>query len=96
LLKSALPPEWSIFLATRGIKYWDFGFYRLWARFGLVTNAVVSRIILGVVYYVIVLPAGLGTRIRGKDPMRRTAKMKTNTYRVTSRSNKPDQMRKPF
>ena len=72
------------------------GFYRLWMRFGLVMNAIVSRILLGAVFYLVVLPTGLILRVRNKDPMRRGFDAEADTYRVGSRSAEPEQLRKPF
>ena len=46
-------------------------FYRLWMRFGFVMNAIVTRIILGVVFYVVIFPFGLVFRLRGKDLLHR-------------------------
>ena len=72
------------------------GFYRLWMRCGLVLNAVMSRVILGLVYYLTVLPTGLIIRLRGKDPMRRGFDPGAGSYRVESEKPDPEQMHKPF
>jgi hypothetical protein len=72
------------------------GFYRLWMRFGLLLNAVMSRLVLGLVYYLTVFPTGLIMRLRGKDPMRRRFEPQSGTYRVESETPDPEQMRKPF
>jgi hypothetical protein len=72
------------------------GFYHLWMRFGLVMNAIVTRVVLGFVYYVVILPTGLIMRLRGKDPMQRRTHTPDKTYRVESTSSEPEQMRKPF
>jgi hypothetical protein len=71
-------------------------FYVLWMKIGLVINAVVTRIILGIVFYLIVLPTGLILRLRGGDPMRRTLDKDMNSYRVESQRSPPDRMEKPF
>lgn len=72
------------------------GFYRLWMRFGFVMNAIVSRIILGAVYYLTVLPTGLILRLCGKDPMRRKLESGADSYRERSDDAEPERMRKPF
>ncbi len=72
------------------------GFYYLWMHFGLLINAVVSRIILGIAFYLVVLPTGLVFKMLGKDPMRRKIEGTADTYRITSETSKPEQMRKPF
>jgi hypothetical protein len=43
---------------------------RLWLRFGLLLSAVVSPIILGLLFYTTLLPIGLLMRVTGKDPLR--------------------------
>jgi Saxitoxin biosynthesis operon protein SxtJ len=43
---------------------------RVWFKIGLALNAVVSPIILGVLYFAVVVPFGLILRWRGHDPLR--------------------------
>lgn len=71
-------------------------FYRLWMRFGLVLNAITSRIILGAVFYLMVLPIGLIMRLRKRDPMARTWNSDYASYRTPSQKPKTNQMEKPF
>ena len=94
---------WWPWLVAAGFAAWSLlapatlnGFYRLWMRFGLVMNAIVSRLILGIVFYLVVLPTGLILRLLGKDPMRRQTRTPEESYRVESRDSEPEQMRKPF
>ncbi len=70
--------------------------YKIWMRFGLVLNAIMSRLILGIVYYLAVVPTGILFRILKKDPMCRKYDKDLETYRIQSSPAKPDQMRKPF
>ncbi len=70
--------------------------YILWMKIGLVINALVTRIILGIVFYLIVLPTGFILRLRGGDPMRRKLDKDMTSYRVESHHSPPDQMQKPF
>ena len=71
-------------------------FYKLWMRFGLVLNAIMSRVILGAVFYLAVLPTGLVMKLRKYDPMYRSFDSKTDSYRVQSKIAKDRQMEKPF
>ena len=71
-------------------------FYKLWMRFGLLLNAVMSRIILGIVYYLVVLPTGLIIRMRGRDPMNRRLDSGLDSYRVKNEGANKNQMEKPF
>lgn len=71
-------------------------FYQLWMRFGLLLNAVTSRIILGAVFYLMILPIGIIMRLRKHDPMARTWNSHSASYRTTSQKSKAKQMEKPF
>ena len=71
-------------------------FYRLWMRFGFFMNAIMTRIILGVVFYVIILPYGLVFRLRGRDPLHRKWDHELHSYRIESRRTDSSHMEKPF
>ena len=71
-------------------------FYRLWMRFGMLMSAVVNRVVLGIVFYLILLPFGLVFRIRGIDPLRRKWDLKLESYRVISDDPNPEHMNRPF
>lgn len=43
---------------------------RLWMRLGLLLNRIVSPLVLGIVFYLVVTPMGLAMRLAGKDPLR--------------------------
>ncbi len=71
-------------------------FYRLWMRFAFLLNTVVTRVVLGFVFYVVVWPIGALLRLRGHDPMRRALDPNAPSYRVeTDKTSLPD-MTKPF
>jgi hypothetical protein len=72
------------------------GFYTVWMRFGLILNAVMSRIILGIVFYLVVLPIGILMRFSGRDPMNRKFDGKLDSYRVKSDPKDKFRMEKPF
>jgi len=71
-------------------------FYRLWMRFGMLMSAIVNRAVLGVVFYLILLPFGLVFRVRGIDPLRRKWDPKLRSYRVISDDQDPKHMERPF
>jgi hypothetical protein len=71
-------------------------FYRLWMRFGLLMNAIISRVVLGIVFYLMVLPFGMILRIRGSDPLKRQWDPAAASYRVISDAQDPSQMERPF
>jgi hypothetical protein len=68
--------------------------YRAWMRFGLLLSRVTTPVILGIVYFMVIAPAGFLMRVAGKDPMRRRLDENTLSYRVQSRKGK--HMEKPF
>ena len=71
-------------------------FYRLWMRFGFVMNAIVTRIVLGIVFYVVILLFGLVFRLRGKDLLHCKWEDQLQSYRVKSSVVNPIDMEKPF
>ena len=43
---------------------------RLWLRFGLLLHRIVSPLVLGIMFYLVITPIGLLMRALGKDPLR--------------------------
>ena len=43
---------------------------RLWLKFGLLLNRIVSPLVMGFLFYVVVTPIALMMRASGKDPLR--------------------------
>ncbi len=70
--------------------------YRLWMRFGAALGWINSRIILGLLFYGLILPAGLLMRALGKDPLQRRLEADRDSYRVASKARPADHMEKPF
>ncbi len=71
-------------------------FYRLWMRFGLFMSAIMNRLILGIVFYLIIFPFGIVLRLRGLDPLNRKWSGAVKSYRSISNQASPDHMRRPF
>jgi hypothetical protein len=63
-----------------------FWIHKGWMAVGHVLGWINTRIILGVVFYVIVTPIGLVRRWLGKDPMGQHLRPDLDTYRVTRKS----------
>ena len=53
---------------------------RLWTKFGLLLAAVVSPVVLGLVFYLCITPIGFLMRLFGKDPMRLKLEPEAGTY----------------
>ena len=91
-------PSWPWALGSV-VLVWGLGFpatFRHWMRFGHLMNAIITRVVLAVVFYGVILPIGLWMRIRSKDPLRRRWDNTTLTYRVKSVASPPSQMERPF
>jgi predicted membrane metal-binding protein len=70
--------------------------YRGWMRFGLLMNRIVSPLVLGVVFFLIITPAGVVMRVFGRDPLARRLDPSAGTYRVQSRRPGRTSMERPF
>lgn len=70
--------------------------YHGWMRFGLVVNAVMSRVILGVLFFLVLWPVGVVMRIVGRDPMARRFEAGLSSYRIDSRTPPANGMERPF
>lgn len=53
---------------------------RAWTRFGLLLHKIVSPIVLGFLFYIVVTPLGLLMRLLGKDPLRLRWDRQSATY----------------
>ena len=70
--------------------------YRGWMKVGNVLGWINTRIILGLVFFVIVFPVGLLRRLFGSDPMRRKLDAQADSYRVPSTKQLPNKLERPF
>jgi hypothetical protein len=65
-------------------------------RFGLVMSRITSPIMLGLVFYLVFVPAGLIMRAFGKDGMSRKFDKNAESYRVQSKKAPPEKLERPF
>ncbi|MFO0773258.1 MAG: SxtJ family membrane protein [Nitrospiraceae bacterium] len=70
--------------------------YKGWMFVGHILGWINTRIILGVLYYGLVVPMGLVMRLMGKDPMRRALVPELTTYRVVRQRRDPSHMNNMF
>ncbi|MBK1633636.1 hypothetical protein CKO31_23405 [Thiohalocapsa halophila] len=70
--------------------------YRGWTRFGLLAGRIMTPLLLGLVFFLLLLPIGLVMRLAGHDPMRRKLDPDAATYRVPSRALRPESIEKPY
>lgn len=70
--------------------------YRGWMAIGAVLGWINTRIILGVMFFVMFFPAGLLMKIAGKDPMRRKLDTEAKTYRVNNTPPNSKHIERPY
>lgn len=70
--------------------------YRGWMHFGFFMSRITTPLLLGLVFFLAILPTGLIMRAFGRDPMARDRNPDAASYRVPSE--KPDKanLEKPF
>ncbi len=69
--------------------------YRAWMHLGLLLHRIVSPLVLGVVFFLVVTPFGIVMRLFGGDPMARKAESK-GTCRKDSVARDPKHMERPY
>ena len=67
-----------------------------WMKIGHVLGWINTRIILGVVFFIIFAPVALFMRLLGKDPMHRRLDAAATTYRINSEKLPRERMERPF
>jgi hypothetical protein len=70
--------------------------YRGWMRFGLLASRVMTPLVLGIVFFVMISPMAAVMRLMGKDPMRRALDPDQKTYRVKSTKSPKEKLERPF
>lgn len=69
--------------------------HRGWMKFGHIMGFINSRLILGLMFYLMITPTGAFMRLFGWDPMRRRLGVGTS-YRVPSRDRPVKHMERPY
>jgi Saxitoxin biosynthesis operon protein SxtJ len=70
--------------------------YRVWMRVGLLLSKVTTPIIMGVLFFVVIVPVGFVMRMMNSDPLHRRLDRGLTSYRVESRKAPRENMEKPF
>ncbi len=70
--------------------------YRVWMRFGLLASRVMTPLVLGIVFFVMISPMAIVRRLMGRDPMQRTLDPKLESYRVKSTKSPAEKLERPF
>jgi Saxitoxin biosynthesis operon protein SxtJ len=71
-------------------------FRRVWMIVGEGLGWVNTRVILGVVYYGLIVPIGAIRRMRGTDPMQRQIERNAMTYKVIRSQRPASHMRRQY
>lgn len=71
-------------------------FYYSWMRLAMVLNWIVTRVVLGFVFFLMILPMGLIMRLLGRDSMGRKWDQRLKSYRVPSNPTTIDSVKRPF
>jgi hypothetical protein len=70
--------------------------YRGWMRFGLLANRIMTPLVLGLIYFVVITPVAFIMRALGRDAMLRKLDSGAQSYRVPSRTQPKEKMERPF
>ncbi len=70
--------------------------YRAWMKLGLLLSKITTPIILGIVFYGMVMPMGLVMRLIGRDPMERRFDDEAASYRIKHEKAPKKSMERPF
>ena len=70
--------------------------YLAWMKFGHIMNWINTRLILGLVFYGMILPIGIFFKLVGRDPMQRKFDSQSSSYRRQAASDAHDNMEHPY
>ena len=68
---------------------------RMWFKFGIFLGAIVSPIVMGMIYFLVVTPIGIFMRFLGKDLLKTSKVKNVSTYWI-KRSKQHSTMKKQF
>ena len=67
-----------------------------WMHFGLLASRVMTPLILGIVFFLVISPMALVRRRLGRDPLQRALDPNNESYRVQSTTSPREKLEKPF
>ena len=67
-----------------------------WMKIGHVLGSINTKIILGIIYFLLITPMGIVMRLMGKDPMHRAVRERVDSYRVVRAARPRHHMRNQF
>jgi hypothetical protein len=69
--------------------------YRGWMRVGLLLSKVMTPLIMGIVFFLLITPVAFIMKLLGNDPMARDFD-DSDSYRVPTKKAKPENLEKPY
>ena len=69
--------------------------YKIWMRFGLIMSKIMTPLIMSIVFYIVITPAGFLMKLFAKDPLARKFD-DTDSYRVPSKKAPVENLEKPY
>lgn len=70
--------------------------YKYWMKFGHVAGWINTRIILGIMFFLVFFPAGIIMRVFASDPMKRKLDADSKSYRIESAPLERQHVEKPY
>lgn len=70
--------------------------YRAWMTFARALNRITSPLVLGLLFFVAIVPAALIMKLAGRDTMRRRRESGAESYRIESERTPAADMEKPY
>jgi O-antigen/teichoic acid export membrane protein len=70
--------------------------YRTWMRFGLLMSKIMTPLVTGLVFFLVITPVAFVMKLIQRDPMARTLKTPQQTYRVMSTKAPRSKMERPY
>ena len=70
--------------------------YKHWMALGNILGWINTRIILGLVFYLVVTPTGMIRRLLGRDPMGKVIRADLNSYRIIRKPRPPSHLRRQY
>lgn len=71
-------------------------FYHVWIKLGLVLHKITTPIVLGVVFFIIMLPISILLRLLGKTSIHHSYDYSASTYRIPSEKIVKESFRRTF
>jgi hypothetical protein len=69
--------------------------YKIWMRFGLIMSKIMTPLIMGIIFYIVITPVGLFRKIFAKDSLARNFD-DTDSYRVESKKTSAESLERPY